>query len=110
MLLHPNIYKDIIIQFASTLRHGLIPNLLDSGHNPRFNCRDATWWFVRAVKEYAHHTKDYSILKSKVQMLFLSDDLLEHKQLLKEGKKNIMIVEEIIQSIFQKHAEGISFR
>ena len=79
LLLYPNIYKDIIIQFAAALRHGMIPNLLDSGNNPRYNCRDACWWFVRGVKEYANQTKDYSIFKTKVKMLFLSDDLLEHK-------------------------------
>lgn len=51
LLLHyPSIYRDIIIQFASTLRHGMIPNLLDFGRNPRYNCRDACWWFVRGIK------------------------------------------------------------
>ena len=74
LLLHPNIYRDIIIQFAATLRHGLIPNLLDFGNNPRFNCRDACWWFIRAVKEYARSTKDFQIFKTKVPMLFLSND------------------------------------
>lgn len=59
LLLYPNIYKDIIIQFGSALRHGMIPNLLDSGNNPRYNCRDACWWFIRGVKEYANYTKDY---------------------------------------------------
>ena len=79
LLLHPNIYRDVIIQSAATLRHGLIPNLLDFGHNPRYNCRDACWWFVRSVKEYAHHTKDYEIFKTKVEMLFLRNDQHEHK-------------------------------
>jgi len=50
LLKHPNIYRDIILQFASSMRHGLIPNLLDSGNNPRYNCRDACWWFIRGVK------------------------------------------------------------
>ena len=92
LLLHPNIYKDVILQFATTLRHGLLPNLLDFGHNPRYNCRDACWWFIRGVKEYARATKDYDIFKTKVNLLFLSDDPLENKEKKELGfkkKRNI---------------------
>ena len=38
--------RDIILSYATVMRHGLIPNLLDSGNNPRYNARDATWWFL----------------------------------------------------------------
>jgi glycogen debranching enzyme len=53
LLLIPGFYKEakqIIIHFASTMRHGLIPNLLDSGNNPRFNARDAVWFFLQVTK------------------------------------------------------------
>lgn len=88
----------------------MIPNLLDFGNNPRYNCRDACWWFIRGVKEYARSTKDYSIFKTKVNMVFLSNDQYEHKMLLKKNEKKIMLIEEIIQNIFQSHASGISYR
>lgn len=50
LLLYPNIYYDTILQFASVLRHGNIPNIINFGINPRYNCRDVCWWFIRSVK------------------------------------------------------------
>ena len=90
LLLHPNIHKDIILQFASVMRYGTIPNLLDFGRSPRYNCRDACWWFIRSISEYVKKTKDHSILKMKVNMVFLSNDIFEHKQKKSTGEKKIM--------------------
>ncbi len=64
-LLIPKMFKeakDIIMMFASAERHGLIPNLLDSGKSPRYNCRyhfkkrDACWWFIKAIYDYMEAT------------------------------------------------------
>ena len=44
--------KDIILYFAKVMRHGLIPNLHDGGNNTRFNARDATWFFLQAIKDF----------------------------------------------------------
>jgi glycogen debranching enzyme len=68
--------RSLLIGFASCLRHGLIPNLLDSGRNPRYNCRDAAWWFLQALQEYCGASKEgLSFLsKPEVVRLFPQDD------------------------------------
>ena len=60
--------------FAGSMRHGLIPNLLDRSKSPRYNCRDATWWFIRAIGDYISFTNDARILQHEVKMSFLSND------------------------------------
>ena len=72
--LYPDLFKDTILYFASTLRHGLIPNLVDEYNWPRYNNRDTCWWFLKAIIDYIEETKDYSILKNKVEMIFLTFD------------------------------------
>lgn len=98
-----NVAEKILLGFASSLRHGLIPNLLDSGINPRYNARDATWWFLYAVQEYCKFTQTTSILKKKVVRLF-KDDVPQHNPTSKNS------LAEIIHEIMQKHASGIHFR
>jgi len=88
-LLIPGLFeeaKSIICMFGSTLRHGLIPNLLDNGHNPRYNCRDGCWWFIKAVKDYIEFTGDSGILKKEIKMAFYSDDYLENLEKTRENQ------------------------
>ena len=44
--------KAILLQYAAVMRHGLLPNLFDSGVNSRFNARDATWFFTKSAIDY----------------------------------------------------------
>lgn len=71
--------REAILTFGSCLRHGLIPNLLDGCRSPRYNCRDACWWYIKAIKDYIEATKSSSILQEKVKMVFLSDDIEKHE-------------------------------
>lgn len=76
------------------MRHGLIPNLLDSGIKyyyklltltlrPRYNARDATWWYLGAlmgscISEFFFLSQDYcelapegtKILEESIDLLF----------------------------------------
>lgn len=101
-------HRAIILFFASCLRHGLIPNLLDGGRKPRFNCRDAAWWFLQAIKDYCELAPEGAdFLNAPVKRKFPQDDISKHVE---TDDLQEQPLSEIIQEIMSKHVAGISYR
>ncbi|ORX48579.1 glycogen debranching enzyme [Hesseltinella vesiculosa] len=99
-----------ILGFASTLKHGLIPNLLDGGNQPRFNARDAAWFFMQAIQDYCHMTPEgIAILTSPVPRRFPMDPNDPFVPV-DQGYQDESTLAEIMQEILQRHAAGIHFR
>ena len=102
--------KDHILCFGKTLKHGLIPNLLGSGKEPRFNARDAVWFYLQFIQDYITLVPNGSnILKEKVKRRFSLDDTyfpFDDERAFKVESS----IEDIIYEILSRHAKGIKFR
>ncbi|KAF6206185.1 hypothetical protein GE061_017413 [Apolygus lucorum] len=94
----------IILGYAACLRHGLIPNLLDAyGLKPRYNCRDAVWWWLYSIKEYVLLAPNGTeILKDKVNRIFPKDD------------SDVTFLDQELSAVMQEalnvHFQGLCFR
>ncbi|CAO1618688.1 unnamed protein product [Sympodiomycopsis kandeliae] len=102
--------REHILSFGCTLKHGLIPNLLNSTTNPRYNCRDGPWFFAQNVQDYVKMVPGgESILKEKVKRRFpLKDEWVPVDS--PKAFAHESTVAELIQEILQRHATGIHFR
>ncbi len=102
--------KTHILAFASTLKHGLIPNLLDSLRTPRYNSRDSPWWMLQNIQDYANSAPDgLSILSESVKRRFPKDDTWVAWDDPAAYAYSSTIAE-VMQEILQRHADGIHFR
>uniref|UniRef100_A0A1A9WR90 Glycogen debranching enzyme n=1 Tax=Glossina brevipalpis TaxID=37001 RepID=A0A1A9WR90_9MUSC len=95
----------IILGFAQCMRHGLIPNLLDNGIKPRFNCRDAVWWWLFSIKQYVEEAPQGSkLLKDKVSRIFPYNDSEAHAP----GKFDQVLID-VMQEAVEVHFQGLLY-
>ncbi|KAI9782452.1 MAG: hypothetical protein M1839_004938 [Geoglossum umbratile] len=103
--------KEHILAFASVLKHGMIPNLLDGGKRPRYNSRDSIWFFLQSIQDYTKIVPNgLDILKEVVSRRFLPYDDTWFEADDPRAYSKSSTVEDIIQEALQRHARGISFR
>ncbi|KAJ2235727.1 bifunctional 4-alpha-glucanotransferase/amylo-alpha-1,6-glucosidase [Coemansia sp. RSA 485] len=101
--------REHILAFGSTLKHGLIPNLLDGGRFPRYNARDATWFWLQAVQSYCTMAPDgLALLDASVARRFPNDEFVQWDS--DAAFSTSSSVADLVQEIMQRHASGISFR
>ncbi|GAA5992110.1 hypothetical protein JCM11641_003527, partial [Rhodosporidiobolus odoratus] len=102
--------KDHILAFCSVTKHGLIPNLLDSGRTPRYNSRDSPWFMLQNIQDYCTMAPNgLSLLKSTVKRRFpLDDTWVPHDD--SRAYSATSTVANVVQEIVQRHASGIHFR
>ncbi|EPS42255.1 hypothetical protein H072_3786 [Dactylellina haptotyla CBS 200.50] len=103
--------KEHIAAFASVVKHGMIPNLLASGTNPRYNSRDSVWFFLQNIQDYTKFAPNgTSILDEKVKRRFIPFDdtwfpVDDPRAFSKEST-----IGEVVFECLQRHASGMSFR
>ena len=103
--------KEHILAFASVLKHGMIPNLLNCGKLPRYNSRDSIWWCLQNIQDYTNIVPNgLDLLQDKVKRRFLpyNDTWFPHND--KRAYSVSSTIEDIIQEALQRHASGIEFR
>jgi glycogen debranching enzyme len=103
--------KEHILCFASVLKHGMVPNLLSSGTNPRYNSRDSIWWFLQNIQDYTKIVPNgLSLLQDKARRRFLPYDDTWFAHTDKRAYSVSSTIEDVIQEALQRHASGIDFR
>jgi glycogen debranching enzyme len=103
--------REHIFAFASVVKHGMIPNLLASGNEPRYNSRDSVWFMLQTIQDYTKIVPNgIDILKDKISRRFLPYDDTWFPSDDPRAFSKTSTIEDIIQEALQRHATGLSFR
>nr|CAH8871998.1 unnamed protein product [Trichobilharzia regenti] len=118
---------NLILSYASLLRHGLIPNLIGDGYTvrPRYNCRDAVWYWLYSIVAYQQTItssekcglqgdvdKSDSILNCPVYRWFPNDDAdgwPDEYMTTSTSGHCVQPLHEVMQEALQRHILGIDF-
>lgn len=103
--------REHILAFASVMKHGMVPNLLGSGNEPRYNARDAIWFMLQTIQDYTKIAPNgLDILKAETSRRFLPYDDTWFPSDDPRAYSKSSTIEDIIQEALQRHATGMSFR
>uniref|UniRef100_A0A672JG74 Glycogen debranching enzyme n=1 Tax=Salarias fasciatus TaxID=181472 RepID=A0A672JG74_SALFA len=98
--------RNLLLLMASSLRYGLIPNLLSRAGAARYNSRDAVWWWLQCVQEFCTLVpQGLSILRCPVSRVFPTDQ--SEPQPAGAWEQPLY---DVIQEVMQRHMQGICFR
>jgi glycogen debranching enzyme len=102
--------RRLILAYSACLRHGLVPNLLGEGKLARYNCRDAVWWWLQSVKDYAELAPDgMDILNSLVYRLYPTDEA-DYPASQNQLHDNRQKLADLVQEALTVHVRGLKFR
>ncbi|VDM59544.1 unnamed protein product [Angiostrongylus costaricensis] len=97
--------RNIIISYAGSLRHGLIPNLLAEGKGARYNCRDAVWFWLYSIQRYVKYApKGQEILKCPVRRIYPKDETIFGEE------ERVEPLIDVMCEALERHFCGIDFR
>ncbi|RKP03966.1 hypothetical protein CXG81DRAFT_8863 [Caulochytrium protostelioides] len=102
-----------LLAFAATVRHGQIPNLLDSGWNCRYNARDAAWWWLQCLQMYCERAPEgLALLGVAVPRRFPGDGGVRTDTGIEPAQAFTTrnTVAEIVYEILERHRRGVHFR
>ena len=102
--------KIILKLIGSYMKYGLIPDKIDHSNNIKYYSRDICWLYIKAIKDYIYVTLDYKFLREEIYLVNQVENV-KYSYLKQKNKKfkRLFTIENIIQLIFQYHAQGISF-
>ena len=103
--------KIILKLIGSTMKYGLFPDFIENNSsNFKYNSLDLSWLYIRAIKEYINQSQDYNLLKENIYLLNPPENVdITYLKIKDKNKANSYSLENLIQLIFQYHAQGIKF-